>query len=109
MTMVAEGIETFEELAYLQAATRIRYAQGFYFRLPDLPGRYSRWARRRSPAKRASARQAGRCKENRQNYARPSAIAAERAQFAPPFDNCDGRLMLRWVIPAPLLPCYLSP
>jgi hypothetical protein len=24
-------IETFEELAYLQAATRIRYAQGFYF------------------------------------------------------------------------------
>jgi diguanylate cyclase (GGDEF)-like protein len=34
MTMVAEGIETFEELAYLQAATRIRYAQGFYFAHP---------------------------------------------------------------------------
>jgi EAL domain-containing protein (putative c-di-GMP-specific phosphodiesterase class I) len=34
MTVVAEGIETFEELAYLQAATRIRYAQGFYFFRP---------------------------------------------------------------------------
>jgi cyclic di-GMP phosphodiesterase Gmr len=34
MTMIAEGIETFEELAYLQAATRIRYAQGFYFAYP---------------------------------------------------------------------------
>ena len=31
MTVIAEGIETFEELAYLQAATKIRYAQGFYF------------------------------------------------------------------------------
>jgi c-di-GMP phosphodiesterase Gmr len=34
MTVVAEGIETFEELAYLQAATRIRHAQGFYFSKP---------------------------------------------------------------------------
>jgi diguanylate cyclase (GGDEF)-like protein len=34
MTVIAEGIETFEELAYLQAATRIRYAQGFYFAHP---------------------------------------------------------------------------
>ena len=34
MTVIAEGIETFEELAYLQAATRIRYAQGFYFSQP---------------------------------------------------------------------------
>jgi cyclic di-GMP phosphodiesterase Gmr len=34
MTVVAEGIESFEELAYLQAATRIRYAQGFYFSRP---------------------------------------------------------------------------
>jgi len=38
MTVVAEGIETFEELAYLQAATRIRYAQGFYFSKPILIG-----------------------------------------------------------------------
>jgi len=34
MSIVAEGIETFEELAYLQAATRIRYAQGYYFSHP---------------------------------------------------------------------------
>ncbi|MGB8606751.1 putative bifunctional diguanylate cyclase/phosphodiesterase [Bradyrhizobium sp.] len=34
MTVIAEGLESFEELAYLQAATRIRYAQGFYFSKP---------------------------------------------------------------------------
>ncbi|ABD90218.1 putative bifunctional diguanylate cyclase/phosphodiesterase [Rhodopseudomonas palustris] len=34
MTVIAEGLETFEELAYLQAATRIRYAQGYYFSRP---------------------------------------------------------------------------
>src|SRR3984893_3921235 len=34
MTVVAEGLESFEELAYLQAATKIRYAQGFYFSRP---------------------------------------------------------------------------
>ncbi len=34
MTIVAEGVETFEELAYLQAATRIRQAQGYYFSKP---------------------------------------------------------------------------
>ncbi|MEI9922833.1 MAG: EAL domain-containing protein [Bradyrhizobium sp.] len=34
MTVIAEGIESFEELAYLQAATRIRYAQGYYFSRP---------------------------------------------------------------------------
>jgi cyclic di-GMP phosphodiesterase Gmr len=34
MTVVAEGLESFEELAYLQAATKIRYAQGFYFARP---------------------------------------------------------------------------
>jgi len=31
MSIIVEGVETFEEVAYLQAATRIRYAQGFYF------------------------------------------------------------------------------
>jgi cyclic di-GMP phosphodiesterase Gmr len=36
VTVVAEGIETFEELAYLQAATKIRYGQGFYFAKPVL-------------------------------------------------------------------------
>jgi c-di-GMP phosphodiesterase Gmr len=34
MTVIAEGIESHEELAYLQAATKIRYAQGFYFSKP---------------------------------------------------------------------------
>ncbi|MDF3813629.1 MULTISPECIES: EAL domain-containing protein [Rhodopseudomonas] len=34
MTVIAEGIESFEELAYLQAATNIRYAQGYYFSKP---------------------------------------------------------------------------
>jgi EAL domain-containing protein (putative c-di-GMP-specific phosphodiesterase class I) len=34
MTVIAEGIETHEELTYLQAATKIRYAQGFYFSKP---------------------------------------------------------------------------
>jgi c-di-GMP phosphodiesterase Gmr len=34
MTVIAEGIESFEELAYLQVATKIRYAQGFYFSKP---------------------------------------------------------------------------
>jgi EAL domain-containing protein (putative c-di-GMP-specific phosphodiesterase class I) len=34
MSIVAEGVETFEELAYLQAATRIGQAQGFYFAKP---------------------------------------------------------------------------
>jgi c-di-GMP phosphodiesterase Gmr len=36
MTMVAEGAETFEEVAYLQATTRIRLAQGYYFAKPIL-------------------------------------------------------------------------
>ena len=36
MTVIAEGIETAEELAYLLAATDIRYAQGFYFSKPVL-------------------------------------------------------------------------
>jgi cyclic di-GMP phosphodiesterase Gmr len=34
MTVVAEGVETFEEAAYLQTATRIRFAQGFHFSRP---------------------------------------------------------------------------
>jgi predicted signal transduction protein with EAL and GGDEF domain len=34
MTVIAEGVETVEELTYLQAATGIRYAQGYYFAKP---------------------------------------------------------------------------
>jgi diguanylate cyclase (GGDEF)-like protein/PAS domain S-box-containing protein len=59
MTIIAEGVESFEELAYLRAATRIRYAQGFYFSKPlyleeltatrneDLTGRAMHAARER--------------------------------------------------------------
>jgi EAL domain-containing protein (putative c-di-GMP-specific phosphodiesterase class I) len=36
MSIVAEGVETFEELAYLQAATRIHHAQGYHFSKPFL-------------------------------------------------------------------------
>lgn len=36
MSIVVEGVETFEELAYLQAATRIQIAQGYYFARPML-------------------------------------------------------------------------
>lgn len=34
ITVIAEGLESYEELAYLQAATKIRYAQGYYFSRP---------------------------------------------------------------------------
>jgi len=34
ISVVAEGVESFEELAYLLGATRIRYAQGFHFAKP---------------------------------------------------------------------------
>jgi EAL domain-containing protein (putative c-di-GMP-specific phosphodiesterase class I) len=36
MSIVVEGVETFEEVAYLQAATRITCAQGYYFSKPKL-------------------------------------------------------------------------
>ena len=34
MEVIVEGLETFEELAYLKACTTIRYAQGYYFSRP---------------------------------------------------------------------------
>lgn len=34
MSIIVEGVETMEELLYLQGATRIRLAQGFYFSKP---------------------------------------------------------------------------
>jgi diguanylate cyclase (GGDEF)-like protein len=34
MTVIAEGVETLEELAYLRTMTRIRFAQGFYYAKP---------------------------------------------------------------------------
>jgi cyclic di-GMP phosphodiesterase Gmr len=34
MTVIAEGVETLEELTYLRTMTRIRFAQGFYYAKP---------------------------------------------------------------------------
>jgi diguanylate cyclase (GGDEF)-like protein len=34
MSVIVEGVETVEELIYLEAATRIRVAQGYYFAMP---------------------------------------------------------------------------
>ena len=45
MSIVAEGVETFEELAYLQAATGIHQAQGYYFAKPMLLDQLSERAR----------------------------------------------------------------
>jgi c-di-GMP phosphodiesterase Gmr len=67
MTVIAEGIETFEELAYLQAATKIRYAQGYYFSkpifleelkssTPALSGRPSTSGRQFEPARKERSR-----------------------------------------------------
>ncbi len=36
MSVVAEGVETYEEVAYLLGATQIRCAQGYYFARPLL-------------------------------------------------------------------------
>jgi cyclic di-GMP phosphodiesterase Gmr len=34
MTVIAEGVETLEEVTFLKAATRIRFAQGYYYSRP---------------------------------------------------------------------------
>ena len=70
MTMIAEGIETFEELAYLQAATRIRYAQGFYFAHPVFLEELKIAA---PAASETRVNETSRpVQENRQAYARPT-------------------------------------
>ena len=42
MVVIAEGVETFEEIAYLQSATSIKYAQGYYFYKPITLGEEDR-------------------------------------------------------------------
>jgi diguanylate cyclase (GGDEF)-like protein len=69
MTVIAEGIETFEELAYLQAATRIRYAQGFYFSRPIFLEELKPAVPFASEARVSLASRPP--QENRQAYARP--------------------------------------
>jgi cyclic di-GMP phosphodiesterase Gmr len=70
MTVIAEGIETFEELAYLQAATRIRYAQGFYFSRPIFLEELKLAAPAASEARVSMASRPA--QENRHAYARPA-------------------------------------
>jgi cyclic di-GMP phosphodiesterase Gmr len=70
MTVIAEGIETFEELAYLQAATRIRYAQGFYFSRPIFLEELKLIAPVASEARVSTASRPA--QENRHAYARPA-------------------------------------
>lgn len=66
MSIVVEGVETFEELAYLQAATRIKYGQGYYFSkpmllseagaaLPATAGNRGSWAGREHQSNRSTA------------------------------------------------------
>lgn len=47
MSIVVEGVESVEELTYLQAASRIRVAQGFYFARPQF---LDQFAQRRTTA-----------------------------------------------------------
>ena len=76
MTVIAEGIETYEELAYLQAATKIRYAQGYYFSRPifleDLKP-----ATPRAPANRAPASASRPRRKTARPIRAPAAIAAD--------------------------------
>ncbi|MGJ4949532.1 putative bifunctional diguanylate cyclase/phosphodiesterase [Bradyrhizobium sp. HKCCYLS20291] len=70
MTVIAEGIESFEELAYLQAATKIRYAQGYYFSRPIFLEELKPVTPLASEARMSLASRA--VQENRQSYARTS-------------------------------------
>jgi cyclic di-GMP phosphodiesterase Gmr len=70
MTVIAEGIESFEELAYLQAATKIRYAQGYYFSRPIFLEDLKPATPLASEARMSLANRA--VQENRQAYARSS-------------------------------------
>jgi diguanylate cyclase (GGDEF)-like protein len=70
MTVIAEGIESFEELAYLQAATRIRYAQGFYFSGPIFLEELKLVAPLASETRVAATSRP--VQENRAGYARPA-------------------------------------
>jgi diguanylate cyclase (GGDEF)-like protein len=54
MSLLVEGVETIDELLYLKAATRIRFAQGYLFARPALldeaPRRGAVWSDSRAPA-----------------------------------------------------------
>jgi len=71
MTVIAEGIESFEELAYLQAATKIRYAQGYYFSRPIFLEELKLATQASSEARASVASRP--MQQNRQGYSRASA------------------------------------
>jgi cyclic di-GMP phosphodiesterase Gmr len=73
MTVIAEGLETFEELAYLQAATRIRYAQGYYFSRPI-------FLEELQPASQSLSSARATLSGRQWQEARPSAAPANRAR-----------------------------
>jgi EAL domain-containing protein (putative c-di-GMP-specific phosphodiesterase class I) len=56
MSVVAEGVETYEEVAYLLGATQIRCAQGYYYARPMLIEQI-RLSDHRMPGPRAAAPQ----------------------------------------------------
>ena len=68
MTVIAEGLESFEELAYLQAATKIRYAQGYYFSRPTFLEDLKLATPRASEARASMASRPA--QENRPTYSR---------------------------------------
>jgi len=71
MTVIAEGLESYEELAYLQAATKIRYAQGFYFARPIFLEELKLATPASSEARVSVANRP--MQQNRQGYSRASA------------------------------------
>ena len=78
MSVVVEGVETYEELAYLLAATRIQVAQGFYFARPMLIGELAG-----SPRDTAMTRSMPATRENAENrshdhFGRRTRAAANR-------------------------------
>jgi cyclic di-GMP phosphodiesterase Gmr len=75
MTVIAEGLESFEELAYLQAATKIRYAQGFYFSRPTFLEDLKLVTPRASEARAGLASRPA--PENRPAYSRAGGYPAE--------------------------------
>jgi diguanylate cyclase (GGDEF)-like protein len=70
MTVIAEGLESYEELAYLQAATKIRYAQGYYFARPIFLEELKLAAPASSEARVSVASRP--MQQNRQGYSRAS-------------------------------------
>jgi sensor c-di-GMP phosphodiesterase-like protein len=58
ISVLAEGVETFEELAYLLGATRIRFAQGYHFAKPFLLEEMARTKAARADERRGAVERA---------------------------------------------------